>query len=77
MNSYWTSFREEAASRIWLVDSGGNGGELASDAPTVQAFSSGSGNKIKAIGALDKYFLTISARQFGIDGRCEPTQWLQ
>ena len=77
MNNYEASFLGEAAGRIWVVDSGRNGAELASAAPFVQAFSSGGDNKIKTIGVLDKYFLTISARQFGIDERCEPSQWLQ
>ena len=77
MNSYEPGFLGEAAGRIRTADSRNIDFKSASAPRAIQGFSFGDDNKIKTIGTPDKYFLTISSQQFGIDGRCEPTEWLQ
>ena len=75
MNSFELNFLEEAASRIWQADSRKIRLKLALAAQGIQAFSFRDSNKINAIAAADKYFLTIPSQQFGTDERCEPNEW--
>jgi hypothetical protein len=76
MNSFEPIFLEEAARRDRSSASTEIGLEGASAWHGIQANSSGVCNKIKAIAAANKYFLTISSQELGSDERCEPSEWL-
>lgn len=76
MNSFELNFLEEAASRVWPAASPKIGLKPASVPQGNQAIPFREDNKIKAIAATDKYFLTNFAEQFGTDERYEPKAWL-
>ena len=77
MNSFELDFLEETASPDWLAASAKIGLKPASVPHGNQAIPFREDNKIKAIVATDKYFLTNFTEQSGTDDRCEPKAWLQ